>query len=145
MSTKGNPITGAVAGAVIGAIARFAVALAFIYYVSHWGGKWWTGAEDMFLAAFISGLIGVVVGGLAGWTCKPLVGMVIGAVLSGGTCFGLFVLPAELMIGMSHPGGIDRVETLEVIVGFLAMVIAGAMAGGIGAAIGRRARSRSDG
>lgn len=138
MPIKFNRVLGAITGAAIGAFARFGVALAFIYYISHWGGKWWNGAgEEMWIAAFISALIGLPVGGFAGSTCKPLVGTIIGATLSGGSCLGLFVLPTELMIGMSHPGGFERIETLEVIGGFVAMILAGATAGGTGAAIGR--------
>jgi hypothetical protein len=129
-----------IAGAVAGAVARFAVALAFLYYVSRWGGKWWDGAADMWLGAFVSGLIGLGVGGLAGATCRPIAGALLGALLSGGTCFAMFVVPAELMIGMSHPGGFDRVENVEVLYGFAAMTLAGALAGFIGGSAGRRAQ-----
>ena len=139
MPTTGSRSKGAIAGAVICAIARTAVALAFLFYVSRWGGKWWSGAGSMFFAAIISGLIGLPIGGLAGSTCKPLLGTLIGAALSGASCFGLFVVPTELMIGMSYPGGFDRIETIEVFGGFAAMILAGAIAGGIGATIGRRA------
>lgn len=139
MPTTGNRSKGAVAGAAVCAIARTVVALAFLFYVSRWGGRWWSGAGSMFLAAIISGLIGLPIGALAGSTCRPFLGAMIGAALSGGACFGLFVIPTELMIGMSHPGGFDRIETVEVLGGFAAMIIAGAVAGGIGAAIGRRA------
>lgn len=140
MQNKSAAMTGVVAGAVAGAGARFVVALAFLFYVSRWGGMWWDGASGMWLGAFVSALIGAAVGGLAGWTCKPILGAALGALLSGGTCFTFFVVPAELMIGMSHPGGFDRVETTEVLVGFAAMTLAGAVAGFIGAAIGRRAQ-----
>jgi len=136
--TTGNRSHGAKAGAVICAIARTAVALAFLFYVSRWGGQWWSGAGSMLFAAIISGLIGLPIGALAGSTCKPLLGTLIGAALSGASCFGLFVVPTELMIGMSHPGGFDRIESVEVLGGFAAMIVAGAVAGGIGAAIGRR-------
>lgn len=141
MSTTGIRSKGAVAGAAICAVARTAVSLAFIIYVSNWGGKWWTGSGSMFLAAIISGLIGLPIGAVAGSTCRPILGSVIGAALSGGSCLTLFVVPTELMIGMSHPGGFDRIETVEVLGGFGAMIVAGAVAGGIGAAIGRRASS----
>ena len=139
MPRKSPAITGAITGAAVGAAARFAVALGFLHYVSRWGGKWWDGAADMWWAALASGLIGAGVGGVAGWTCRPLLGALLGGVLSGGTCFGLFVVPTRLMIGMSHPGGSDRVETGEVIVGFAVMTLAGALAGFVGAAVGRRA------
>lgn len=141
MSTTVNRSRGAKAGAVICAVARTVVALAFLFYVSRWGGKWWSGAGSMFFAALISGLIGLPIGALAGGTCRPILGTVIGAALSGGVCLTLFVVPTELMIGMSHPGGFDRIETVEVFGGFAAMIVAGAVAGGIGAAIGRRASS----
>ncbi|MFO0906688.1 MAG: hypothetical protein U0939_27030 [Pirellulales bacterium] len=138
MTNKQNRVVGATAGAAICSVARFVVALAFLYYVSYWGGPWWNGASDMWLAAFISALIGAPIGALAGSTCQPLLGAFVGAGLSGVSCLGLFVLPTELAIGMSHPGGFDRIETLHVLVGFMAMILAGAAAGGCGAAIGRR-------
>ena len=136
-------VTGLIAGLIAGAVARFIVAVAFLYYVSRWGGKWWGGATDMWLGAFASALIGAGVGGLAGLTCRPIWGAALGGLLSGGTCFALFVVPAELMIGMSHPGGFDRVENVEVLYGFAAMTLAGALAGFIGAAIGQRAKQRT--
>lgn len=143
MAGKSPAFVGFVAGAIAGAVARFAVALAFIIYVSRWGGKWWGDGTDMWFGAFVSALIGVGAGGLAGFTCRPVLGAVLGALLSGGSCFALFVVPAELMIGMSHPGGFDRVETVEVLYGFAAMTLAGALAGFIGATLGRRARSET--
>ena len=132
-------MTGFVAGAVAGAIVRFAVALGFLYYVSRWGGKWWDGASGMWLGALASAAIGAGVGGLSGWTCRPILGAAVGALLSCGSCLTLFVLPARLMIGMSHPGGLDRIETAELTYGLVAMTLAGALAGFIGATIGHRA------
>lgn len=93
----------------------------------------------MFLAASISTVIGVFVGGITGWTCDPELGTLIGAKLSGFSCL-FFTLPIGLMMLMSHPGGLVRIETLEVASDFVAMVIAGAIAGCAGALIGRRAR-----
>jgi len=140
--TKEQARRGAIAGAVIAAVMRFVVAIGFVYYVSHWGGQWWgkDGNEPLYLMAIVSGLIGLPVGGLAGWTCKPILGALIGGVLSACFCGVFFVLPAEFMIGMSHPGGFDRVEVFEVIIGFVAMIIAGVVSGALGAAIGARAR-----
>lgn len=132
--------TGVVAGAIAGAVLRGLVAVGFVFYVSRWGGKWWDGASGMWIASGVSAAIGLVVGGLAGWTCRPIAGALLGALLSGGTCFGLFVLPTEVMIGMSHPGGTDRVETSEVMGGFAAMIVAGAVAGFIGGMAGWRAK-----
>jgi hypothetical protein len=132
-------MTGLIAGAVAGAILRFVVALGFLYYVSRWGGQWWGGATDMWLGALVSALIGAAIGGLAGWTCRPLLGAAVGALLSCGSCLTLFVLPARLMIAMSHPGGLDRIETAELTWGLTAMTLAGAVAGLIGATAGRRA------
>lgn len=139
MPKKSAAFSGFIAGAIAGAIARFVVALGFLFYVSRWGGQWWGGAMDMWIGALVSAAIGAGVGGLAGWTCRPLLGAALGAMLSGGTCLGLFVVPAGLMIGMSHPGGLDRVETAEVLYGLVGMIVAGALAGLIGATIGRRA------
>jgi hypothetical protein len=41
---------------------------------------------------------------------------------------------------MSHPGGLDRIETAELTYGLTAMTLAGAVAGFIGATAGHRAR-----
>jgi hypothetical protein len=139
MSTSGNQIVGAVAGALICAVARFAVTLGFAFYVSQWGGRWWNGGASIAIGAVISGLIGLPVGAVAGVTCNPLMGTALGGAGSSGWCLWAFVLPAELMIALSHPGGFDRIETVEVVIGFIAMAVAGAVAGGCGAAIGKYA------
>jgi hypothetical protein len=139
VSATGNRYKGAKAGAVICAVARFTVTLAFVFYVSRWGGRFWADMESAWFTAIISGVIGLPIGFAAGYTCKPLLGTLIGAALSGGVCLTLFAVPTNLMIAMSYSGDSDRTGTTEVWVGFLAMIIAGAVSGGIGAAIGRRA------
>jgi hypothetical protein len=115
------------------------VACGFIYYISNWGGRWWGGGFGMFPAVFISAVIGIFVGGFAGWTCDLGLGTLLGARLSGFSCL-FFTLPIGFMILMSHPGGLDRIETLEILIDLVAMIIAGAVAGCAGALIGRRAR-----
>jgi hypothetical protein len=89
----------------------------------------------------VSALIGLVLGGIAGVTCRPNLGALIGGVLSAGSCLVLFVLPAELALGLAE-GAHHRPEYLDVqwqvIIGFIAMTFAGALAGAIGAWAGRR-------
>jgi hypothetical protein len=135
-----NRARGALAGALICATVRAAVTAGFVYCVSHWGGGWWKGADGpgVYGLALVSGLIGLGIGAPAGATCRTLLGALIGGTLSAASCFGLFVIPTELMIGMSHPGGLDRVETGEVLAGLAVMTIAGVVSGGLGAAIGAR-------
>jgi len=62
-------------------------------------------------------------------SCRPILGTAVGALLSCGSCLTLFFLPASLMIGMSHHGGLDRIETAELTYGLTAMTLAGALAG----------------
>jgi hypothetical protein len=135
-------VVGTVPGAAFCGIARAGASAAFFYYASQfWGGGGWEGA---IVPALISGMIGFSIGAVAGWTCHPLMGAAIGGASSGSSCLCLFVVPAELTIALSHPGGIDRVETLKAIGGFVAMTVAGAIAGGLGAAIGKYAAGPDD-
>jgi hypothetical protein len=139
----GNRAVGALVGAVSGAVLRFLVAVSFLYYVYHWGGPWWGKGETElheYRFTFVSAGIGLVIGGIAGATCRPVLAALLGAVLSAGCCAGLFVVPVGTLIKMSGPNTWDRVETLEILGGLLAMTVAGGLAGGIGATVGARTR-----
>jgi hypothetical protein len=127
-------------GALLGAAARSAVAIGFLFYVHHWGGPWWQGTELAYGAVLLSAALGLVVGAVAGISCRPVLGAILGGLLSAGSCFLLFVVPAEVAISYSSSNEPHTREKVEVVFGLLAMTIAGAAAGGLGAAYGRRGR-----
>ena len=89
----------------------------------------------------ISGGIGLVVGGVGGVTCKPVLGSLLGAGLSGFSC-----LLAWLPIGLSSntgpmpPESRAEWETAQglYLSAWAAMIAVGAIAGGVGAWIGSR-------
>jgi hypothetical protein len=148
---RNKPLLGALVGALTGAATRYLVALGFIYYIHHWGGAWWgeesPGSEmdqmEQTFALWSAG-IGLFVGAVGGVTCRPLLGTVVGAMLSATCCLGLFVLPATLALQLSGPNTLDRIETVEILGGLAAMTLAGALAGGVGAAAGRRRRGQKE-
>lgn len=146
-----DPRRGALVGAAVGAAGRLAVALGFVYYVFNWGGPFFRQSEGMSFGELpaaspamagtflLSAGLGAFAGGVGGATCRPGLGAVIGALLSGGVCLVLFVLPANLMIGLSGGGVTDCTEDKTAIaVALVAMTLVGAVAGGLGAAAGRR-------
>jgi hypothetical protein len=60
-------------------------------------------------------------------------------------CVGLFVLPANLAIGMSGGGVTDySKDQAAIATGLLAMILVGAVAGGIGAAVGKSKRIKAE-
>jgi hypothetical protein len=137
-------------GALAGAAGRLAVAMGFVYYVFNWGGPFFRQNEGMSLGELLtaspamagtfllSAGIGAFAGGVGGATCRPALGAGIGALLSGGGCLVLFVLPANLMIGLSGGGVTDYTEDKTAIAAALAaMTVVGTVAGGLGAAAGR--------
>lgn len=144
-----NPALGGAVGALIGAVGRLAVAVSFLYYVLNWGGTFFrqeggvalgdllAPGSDKWPFFLLSTGIGVAAGWSGGATCRPALGAVIGAGLSGGLCAGLFVLPANVAIGMSGGGVTDYAQDkTAIMVGLLAMVLVGLVAGGVGGAIG---------
>jgi hypothetical protein len=131
-------VVGTLAGAAFCGIARAGASAAFFCYASHWwdgGGGW----EAAVMPALISGMVGLPMGAVAGWTCQPLMGALFGGASSGASCFCLYIVPAELLLAITKPGGIARFETLEAVGGLTAMIVAGAIAGGLGAAAGKYA------
>jgi hypothetical protein len=96
----------------------------------------------MWFLTFISAGVGLGIGGVAGVTCRPNLGAVLGGVLSAGACLTLFVLPTELALSMSGGGGKPYPqERSDIMGGLIAMTLAGAIAGGVGASAGSRRRS----
>jgi hypothetical protein len=161
-SNSTNPQLGGAVGAMIGAVGRFLVAVSFAYYhvnlvtagtvISLPGRQPAAGGvsfSDILFSvfsgqegssiAFIAAGIGAVVGGIAGRTCRPILGAAIGGGLSGLCCTFFVVLPWNLAFYFS-PGSEPTASSLKtaIIVGLLAMILVGAMAGGLGAAVGKR-------
>jgi hypothetical protein len=130
---------GAVAGAILGGIARFLVAISFVMYVHNWGSGWWGPeiATEEYVLAAISGAIGIGIGALSGATCQPVAGAASGAGLSACCCIGLVVVPAHIALGMSERGKMDGFESPLILAGMVAMTLAGAFAGGVGGMVGR--------
>jgi hypothetical protein len=132
-------LVGACLGALVGSVLRFSVALTYLYIATDWGfqrdGEILT--EGYYLAA-ISAFIGVIIGGIAGFTCRPVMGAVIGAALSAGCCFGLIIAPASMGVAIieGNTHSTLHAEKIELIVGWMSMTLAGALAGGIGAYAG---------
>jgi hypothetical protein len=132
---------GFLVGAASGATLRFVVTLLFTLYLSHHGSRWWRGAE-LYWPAFVSAGLGLIIGGVSGSTCRPVLGAVLGGVLSAGSCWVLIVLPTELAISMSGgpDAGVSPQLRSELVAGVIAMTIAGALAGGLGGMAGYRRR-----
>jgi hypothetical protein len=152
-STWTRPLPGWLVGAFLGAAGRFLIAVSFIYYAFNWGGPFFRteGGVSLYVLLrtgpllLISAVLGLVAGGLGGVTRRPILGAAIGGGLSGMFCLGLFVLPANLLIGMSGGGAMDYSDDRSaIVVGLLAMILVGAVAGGVGAASGNRNRTNSD-
>jgi hypothetical protein len=121
-----NPGLGFAVGAVAGWVGSFAVMCCFVK----------RGDFDGWLFTFVFAAIGAGVGGLAGATCRPWLGVLLGAVLSGGSCYGIGVLPSELLFRVAPPHPEQSHSGLYV--GLAAMTAVGATAGGVGALAGKR-------
>jgi hypothetical protein len=113
------------------------VAFLFLAYANDSGQPFWRKATDHFPFVLVIALNGLVIGGLAGATCKPILATLLGGFLSGGSCFGLFVVPTVMLIGIDGDIQTQLQERLTIVMGVIAMAIAGALAGGIGAVVGR--------
>jgi hypothetical protein len=124
---RASRVTGAVAGALVGGLARGAVVL--LNFGTRPGG--------FVPFALPSATIGLLVGGIAGAFCRPLLGAVVGAVLSG-VVFELFMTAGASMLGYFNPQrGTDFMA--ETLIYGLEMAVAGALAGGVGGLIGKLA------
>jgi len=105
---------GLLVGASLGAVTRFIAAVSYNYYLFNWGGPWFRGNAQgsdvvimILVPSLVSAALGLIVGGVAGATCNPRWGTLLGALLSGGIYLGLCVLPTELGLAMnaSQQGG----------------------------------------
>jgi hypothetical protein len=147
-------LVGLLIGALIGAIVRFAAAASYMFYLCNWGGPEFTAGlpeSGRFSAFFwqywpgyiVSPFFGLIIGGVGGATCKPRWGALLGAMLSAGFFFAFCVLPGgfALLYDPQKPatlGRLQRVESLQFLVGIIPMTLAGAVAGGVGAFVGSR-------
>lgn len=139
-------VTGAITGGILGAVGRGVVAFAFMYSVAQSDGEFFPGAPSESLGDVIeaqsglivtSAVIGCVVCGLAGATCRVLLAAPIGALLSAMPCFVLVVVPSTFLMSMS--GGNTKPDVHAVWVALAGMAVVGAMAGAGGAIAGRLA------
>ena len=110
-------MTGAAAGAVVGGISRGAIAAVHLTDTS----------GDLGQLVLIAAALGIVIGGLAGATGRPLLGAVVGAALSG----VVFAATVSVVWIFALVGAGTLPRLLEILA-------AGALAGGIGGAVGCR-------
>lgn len=137
----GNILIGGLVGALTGAFFRFSVAVAVAFLFPKFMGRGEDEGvvfQELFLhvVPIISALVGLVVGGIAGASCRPILGILFGAILSAGCCLGMGVFPA-----LTLAQGDESFAFL--VAGLAAMTIAGAVAGGIGAWAGRSFPTKS--
>jgi hypothetical protein len=131
---------GFLAGALLGASLRLLVEVSFVFYLINWG----TGFDDMngyaYWLGLMSAVIGVLVGGAACATCRPKLGAFLGAIMSGCSCFGLVLLPfSPVARAVAKPSDPVGAAVVELLCGLVGMILAGAIAGGVGAWAGREA------
>jgi hypothetical protein len=130
--------SGAAVGALVGGVGRAAVVLISVGVVGYHGPV----AGALAVLAMASGVIGLLVGAIAGATGKPLLGAVVGALLSGAV-FEMFMCACASLLGsLSQRAGADFFQ--ETLVYGLQMAIAGALAGGIGGWVGSMNDRRPD-
>jgi hypothetical protein len=145
-SNWSRSLLGGGVGAGIGAVGRFLISVAFVYQLQNSGSSLFHKPDGVTLAAMLttldnwaffltSALVGLIIGGGGGATCRPLLGAALGGGLSGFFCFGLGVLPAHLAIELGAADHSKDETTLTI--GLLAMIFVGASAGGAGAAAGK--------
>jgi hypothetical protein len=122
-TSRGSPrLIGAAVGALIGLVGRVALLVPFLKDL---------GGADAIMVGVISGAIGLFVGGAAGATGRLVLGAIVGAALSALISAGTFwlMLAAGSLFGAHTPS-------------FIPLVVAGALAGGIGGASAQMAARR---
>jgi hypothetical protein len=112
---------GIVVGALVGGVGRATVAALHMQEIS----------RGLVVPLLIAALVGMIVGGLAGATGRPLLGAVAGAVLSGLATLAL--LPAVAFLYLL--GAVTLPSLLE-------SLVVGGLAGGIGGLAGQMASAR---
>ncbi len=116
-------LAGALVGGVLGAVGRAAVTGFHVHEIN----------RDIMPGLLGVGVIGLIIGGIAGLTRRPLAGAVVGAVLSALAYVGTF--PISLLFHAL--GALTPVSLLEV-------VAVGALSGGLGGAAGQSASRKAD-
>jgi hypothetical protein len=122
-TSPGSPwLVGAAVGALVGLVGRVALLVPFLKDL---------GGADAMMVGVISGAIGLLLGGAAGATGRPVAGAIVGAALSALISAGTFwlMLAAGSLFGAHTPS-------------FIPLVVAGALAGGIGGASAQMAARR---
>ena len=117
-------LVGALVGAILGGIGRAALT------IYHLGGV----SSEAIAPLLAVAAIGIVVGGLAGMTGRPLLGAVVGAALS--LLVHLGTLPVRLMMRALQVAGTASMAEV---------VVVGAVVGAIAGAVGRAAGQRGPG
>jgi hypothetical protein len=124
-------ISGAGMGALVGCLGRATVVLINLGH---------NGAPAVL--AMPSAGIGLLVGAIAGAFGQPLLGAIVGAVLSGAV-FELFVFACVSTIGtLDARGGANFIS--QTVVYCLEMAVTSAVAGAVGGLVGRPAADRRD-
>ncbi len=116
-------ILGGLVGALLGALIRGGITL---FHLS--GGE-----AFGVLGSLPSAGIGFLCGAIAGATCRAWLGALVGGVLSAGV-FGLFVIPVAYLFSQFNAADAVTEFTWPL---FIQKAIAGAVAGGVGAFVGR--------
>ena len=146
---RSSPIRGALMGALVGAIGRPLVVVSVLFYLRAEDAPFVRGTPEtqnyyLLIFSIASACLGLLIGAFAGATCRLGLGALIGAGMSGASCLCLVVLPGNAMIAMSGGGRIDySKEQMATIVGLLAMIVVGAIAGGVGGAAGKWRRGNA--
>lgn len=121
--TPQGMILGALVGALLGALIRGGITL---YHLRE-------GEAFGVLGSLPSAGIGFLCGAIAGATCRAWLGALLGAALSAGV-FVLFVVPVAYLF--AHFNAVEKVTEFTWPL-FIQKAIAGAVAGGVGAFVGR--------
>lgn len=121
--TPKGMIIGGLVGALLGALIRGGITLFHLREGEAFG----------VLGSLPSAGIGFLCGAIAGATCRAWLGAIIGAVLSAGV-FGLFVIPFAYLFAQFNAAEKVTEFTWPL---FIQKAIAGAVAGGVGALVGR--------
>ncbi len=134
-------LRGFLAGALIGGVGRFIVT--FAWALAAFGTE--ERQQSWLVLPLVSGAIGLVVGGACGVTCKPILGALLGAILSGFSCLLAW---APIAIGHTGPPGSESRAQWETaqslhLPAVVAMIVVGALAGGVGAWIGSREKGNA--
>jgi hypothetical protein len=142
-------------GALSGAVLRILTEIPLLYYASELGNKYGWLERDTAVAQdagrhvspvisigtvlLVSGFIGLLAGGVGGVTCRPLIGALLGGVVSAVIRFRLLYALVAAAISLAPATRLAPFEAYPT-VALMAVVFAGAIAGGFAAFVGRGRR-----